>query len=102
PIEAAADRIDRLVSELSAALDEEYGGDYEAVIGPSGAVSYRWAYPSPQQRVEESISELKSALVELDAGPVRAVVSSDTGALVEKLEGKPFMRGVPPVLWRIA
>lgn len=64
PVETAAERIGRLVFELSTALDEEYGGEFEAVIGPDGAASYRWVNPSPKQRVEEHQKQLRAALAD--------------------------------------
>lgn len=79
PVEATADRINRLVSELSAALDEEYGGEYEAVIGPHGAVSYRWAKPTPRQRAREAVADLRSSLSDMGHNQWMAAVRDGSG-----------------------
>lgn len=60
--DSGASRIDRLVAELSAALDAEYGGEYEVTISEGGGVSWRWAHPTPQQRLETAKSEIAAAM----------------------------------------
>lgn len=59
---------------------------------------------SVEDRLEHHIEGLRAALAEIEAsgaGPVRAVVGSDHGAVIEPLAGAPFQRGVPPTLWRV-
>lgn len=55
-------RVLRLVEELSAALDAEYGGEYEVTISEGGRVSWRWAHPTPLQRLETAKSEIAAVM----------------------------------------
>lgn len=63
PVETAGERIDRLVAELALVLDAEYGGEYEVVISEGGAVSWRWAHPTPQQRLAAAKREIAAVML---------------------------------------
>lgn len=58
-----------------------------------------------RRRVEQLIDELQQALLDLDEGAIRAIVTSDQLPVLQHLDGVPIIDGrpfvgVPKQLWR--